>query len=120
MPDLSSNFLILGKFMEQTNALLLMINALELGSIDLHAGAHGGGNDAGADILALCCGRFALTTAPSSVFRFSVSFSAPKDTLPMGQWMMLVLSRRYSILPALISLTAAATFGVTVPASGRA
>lgn len=28
---------------------------------------------------------FALMTAPSRVFRFSVSFSAPKETLPMGQ-----------------------------------
>ena len=37
----------------------------------------------------------------------------------MGQWMMLVLSRRYSILPALISWTAAVTLGVTVPALGE-
>ena len=36
----------------------------------------------------------------------------------MGQWMMLVLSRRYSTLPALTSLTALATSGVTVPALG--
>ena len=38
----------------------------------------------------------------------------------MGQWMMLVLSRRYSTLPALTSLTALATSGVTVPALGGA
>ena len=38
----------------------------------------------------------------------------------MGQWMMLVLSRRYSTLPALISLMAWATLGVTVPALGEA
>ena len=37
----------------------------------------------------------------------------------MGQWMMLVLSRRYSTLPALTSLTALATSGVTVPALGE-
>ena len=36
----------------------------------------------------------------------------------MGQWMMLVLSRRYSTLPALASLTAWAMLGVTVPAFG--
>ena len=37
----------------------------------------------------------------------------------MGQWMMLVLSRRYSTLPALASCTAPATLGVTVPALGE-
>jgi len=37
----------------------------------------------------------------------------------MGQWMMLVLSRRYSTLPAFTSFTALATSGVTVPALGE-
>ena len=61
----------------------------------------------------------ALTMAPIRALKFSVSFSAPKETLPMGQWMMLVLSRRYYTLPALISVTALATSGVTVPALGE-
>ena len=43
----------------------------------------------------------ALMIAPMRALKFSASFSGPKETLPMGQWMMLVLSRRYSILPAL-------------------
>ena len=42
--------------------------------------------------------------AASRVVKFSPSLSAPKDALPMGQWIMLVLSRRYSILPALASV----------------
>ena len=49
---------------------------------------------------------FALMIAPISVSKFSCSFSAPKEALPIGQWMMLVLSRRYSILPAFASVTA--------------
>ena len=44
---------------------------------------------------------FAFTMASMTVFRLSPSFSAPKEALPMGTWMMLALSRRYSILPAL-------------------
>lgn len=37
---------------------------------------------------------------------------------PIGQWIILALSKRYSILPALISSTALATSMVTVPAFG--
>ena len=67
----------------------------------------------------LAAAGLALMIAPIRAVKFSVSFSAPKETLPMGQWMMLVLSRRYSTLPALISVMALATSGVTVPALGE-
>ena len=66
----------------------------------------------------LAAAGFAFTIAPSSVSKFCWSFSTPKETLPIGQWMMLVLSSLYSILPALASVTARATSGVTVPAYG--
>ena len=59
-----------------------------------------------------------MMIAPIRVSKFSWSFSTPKETLPTGQWMMLVLSRRYSILPAWASVTALAASGVTVPALG--
>ncbi len=58
------------------------------------------------DILALGGAGRARTMAPISVSKFSLSFSGPKETLPIGQWMMLVLSSLYSILPALASVTA--------------
>ena len=48
------------------------------------------------DIGALGGGGLGFRMAPMRVLKFSPSFSAPKETLPMGQWMMLVLSRRYS------------------------
>ena len=40
--------------------------------------------------------------------------------MPIGQWMMLVLSRRYSILPAFASVTARATSGGRYRPSGSA
>ena len=40
---------------------------------------------------------FAFTMASSSALKFSASFCVPKDALPIGQWMMFVLSRRYAI-----------------------
>ena len=61
---------------------------------------------------------FALAMASMTVSRLVNSFSAPKDALPTGTWMMFCLSRRYSILPALASLTALPRSGVTVPALG--
>ena len=67
----------------------------------------------------LAAAGFALIIAPMRVLKLSVSLSAPKETLPMGQWIILVLSRRYSILPAFTSCTALATSGVTVPALGE-
>ena len=47
----------------------------------------------------LAAAGLALMIAPMSASKLSCSFSVPKDALPIGQWMMLVLSRRYSILP---------------------
>ena len=52
------------------------------------------------------------------VLAFCSSFSGPKETLPIPTWMMACLSTRYSILPALASLTAFSTSAVTVPALG--
>lgn len=49
----------------------------------------------------LAAAGFALTIASIKVSKFSCSFCTPKEALPIGQWMILVLSRRYSILPAL-------------------
>ena len=53
-----------------------------------------------------------------TVSRLVYSFSAPKEALPTGTWMMFCLSRRYSILPALASVTALPRSGATVPALG--
>ena len=61
--------------------------------------------------LPLAADGFALTTLSTSAWAFSIRFSAENDTLPTGAWMMPVLSTRNSTLPALISLTAWATFG---------
>src|SRR5947207_3563347 len=61
---------------------------------------------------------FALTTESTSAWAFSIRFCAGKEVLPSGAWMMPVLSTRNSTLPALISLIACATFGVTVPVFG--
>ena len=52
------------------------------------------------------------------MLKFSVSCSSVKEALPTGQWIIFALSKRYSILPALISLTAFVTSIVTVPAFG--
>src|SRR5579862_3843163 len=54
----------------------------------------------------------------SAADAFSSSFSAPNDALPNGRWTMPALSTRYSILPALSSLTALPTSNVTVPSFG--
>ena len=61
---------------------------------------------------------FALTSASMTVLKFSWSFSAPNDFLPMGTWTMDCLSTLYSTLPALISLIALVTSMVTVPDLG--
>ena len=61
---------------------------------------------------------FARTTASTNTFRFSSSFSSPKDFLPIGTWMMLERSTRYSTLPALISSIALVMSIVTVPLLG--
>ena len=47
-----------------------------------------------------------MIIAPIRVEKFSFSLSAPKEALPIGQWMIFVLSKRYSILPAFASVTA--------------
>ena len=60
----------------------------------------------------------ALRMASISTRKFSLSFSAPKETLPKGTCTMAVLSTRYSTLPALMSAMALATSGVTVPLLG--
>ena len=59
----------------------------------------------------LAAAGLALAMASRTVSRLVISFSAPKEALPMGTWMMFCLSRRYSILPALASVTALPTSG---------
>ena len=61
---------------------------------------------------------FALTIAPINVWKLSANCSSVKEAVPTGTWIMFVLSSLYSILPALISLTAFVTSIVTVPAFG--
>ncbi len=52
------------------------------------------------------------------VFRFSTSWSTSNETRPMGACRLPVRSVRYSILPALASVTARETSMVTVPDFG--
>src|SRR5262245_34796170 len=66
----------------------------------------------------LAAAGFALITESIRVLALSRSFSGPNETLPIGAWMIAVLSTRYSTLPALISRTALATSNVTVPVFG--
>src|SRR5208282_2799319 len=68
--------------------------------------------------LPLAAAGLALTMAASSAWAFSAIFGASNSALPMGEWMMAVLSSRNSTLPALISRTAWATSKVTVPVFG--
>ena len=48
----------------------------------------------------------ALISASIMVWKFSTSLASSNEALPSGTWMMLLLSRRYSTLPALISAMA--------------
>ena len=68
--------------------------------------------------LPLAAEGFARTMLSSSAEAFSIRFWAGNETLPTGACTMPVLSTRNSTLPALISVTACATFGVTVPVLG--
>src|ERR687896_666667 len=68
--------------------------------------------------LPLAAGGFALTTLSTSACALATRFSVVNDILPTGACTMPVLSTRNSTLPALISLIACATFGVTVPVFG--
>src|SRR5690625_5793423 len=54
------------------------------------------------------CG-FALTKVFVKATKLSTSLSLSKDTLPIGACRFALLSTRYSICPALISLTAFST-----------
>src|SRR3989454_5636338 len=60
----------------------------------------------------------ARTTASNSAVKFASSCSSGNDVLPMPVWRIPAFSVRYSIFPALISLTALAMSKVTVPALG--
>src|ERR1017187_5754517 len=60
----------------------------------------------------------ALITLVITVAAFSTSFCASNEILPTGTCTSAVLSVRNSTLPALVSLTAAATSNVTVPVFG--
>ena len=60
----------------------------------------------------------ARTMLSISAAALSTRFCGGNDVLPTGAWTMPVLSTRNSTLPALISVTACATFGVTVPVFG--
>ena len=86
--------------------------------VDLHARPHRRGDGDAAEILALGRGGFALTMLSSSAVALSIRFCDENDVFPTGACTMPVLSTRNSTLPALISLTACATFGVTVPVFG--
>ena len=61
---------------------------------------------------------FARTTLSTRACAFSTRFWVENDALPIGAWMIPVLSTRNYTLPALISLTAFAMSGVTVPVFG--
>src|SRR5437879_2132538 len=61
---------------------------------------------------------FAFTMLSTKAWAFAMSELAANDILPTGAWMIPVLSTRNSTLPALISLTARAISGVTVPVFG--
>src|SRR5699024_4693408 len=60
----------------------------------------------------------ALLMASIRVWKLSANCSSVKEAFPIGTWIMFVLSNLYSILPALISLTALVTSMVTVPDLG--
>src|SRR5579862_9213349 len=60
----------------------------------------------------------ALMTAEIRLVAFSTIFSDVKLVLPIGAWIMPVLSTRNSTLPAFTSWTALATSTVTVPVLG--
>ena len=68
--------------------------------------------------LPLAADGFAFTTLSTSAWALSMRFCAGNDIFPTGACTMPVLSTRNSTLPALISLIACATFGVTVPVFG--
>ena len=70
------------------------------------------------DEVPLAVAGFALMTASISVRRLAPSCSSVKEALPSGQWIIAVLSTRYSTLPALISLMALVRSMVTVPVLG--
>src|SRR6185503_1860124 len=70
--------------------------------------------------LPLAADGFALTTLSTRAWAFSTRFRVGNDIFPTGALMMPVLSTRNSTLPALISLIACATFGVTVTLVGFA
>src|SRR5688572_32780322 len=60
----------------------------------------------------------ARTMLSISAAALSTRFCGGNDVLPTGACTMPVLSTRNSTLPALISVTACLTFGVTVPVFG--
>src|SRR5699024_3962467 len=66
----------------------------------------------------LTAAGLAVLIASISVWKLSANCSSVKEALPIGTWMMFVLSSLYSILPALMSLIAFGTSIVTVPAFG--
>src|SRR5205823_7514427 len=68
--------------------------------------------------LPFAAGGLARTTLSTSAWAFSIRFCEANEILPIGAWMIPVLSTRNSTLPALISLTALAMSGVTVPVIG--
>src|SRR5688500_11065200 len=68
--------------------------------------------------LPLAAGGLARTTLLTSACALATRFSVVNDILPTGACTMPVLSTRNSTLPALISLIACATLGVTVPVFG--
>src|ERR1044071_58115 len=66
----------------------------------------------------LAADGFARTTLSTSARVLATRLSVGNEVLPTGAWMIPVLSTRNSTLPALISLIACTTFGVTVPVFG--
>src|SRR5690606_16332670 len=68
--------------------------------------------------LPLAPAGFALTIASVSALKLVLSWSSVKLILPIPEWMMPCFSTRNSTWPPLASLTACATFGVTVPSFG--
>src|SRR5690606_34231055 len=68
--------------------------------------------------LPLAPAGFALTIASVSALKLVLSCSSVKLILPIPEWMMPCFSTRNSTWPPLASLTACATFGVTVPSFG--
>src|SRR6187399_1209664 len=68
--------------------------------------------------LPLAADGFALRMVSISACALATRRSAANEILPTGAWTTPALSTRNSTLPALISCTALATSGVTVPVFG--